>query len=99
MSVLLGFFLGFLITKVVKAVCKNMDRRKTNRFFKKGQIASSAFMAFMHGAQDGQKFMGIFLLGVILSSNSTIYSSMMLPNWLIILCFISMCFGVSIRRI
>ncbi len=23
-------------------------------------------MAFMHGAQDGQKFMGVFLLGVFL---------------------------------
>ncbi len=99
MSVLLGFFLGFFITKLVKIICKKMDRRVTNRFFKKGQAVGGALMAFMHGAQDGQKFMGIFLLGVILSSSGALDSNMGLPGWLIILCFISMCFGVSIRRI
>ena len=25
-------------------------------------------MAFMHGAQDGQKFMGVFMLGIFLAN-------------------------------
>ena len=52
-----------------------MDRRKTTKFFKKAQIFSGGAMAFMHGAQDGQKFIGIFLLGISLSNgiNNTRY--------------------------
>ena len=48
-------------------ICKNFDRRKTLPFFKKFQVFSGGAMAFMHGAQDGQKFIGIFLLGISLA--------------------------------
>ena len=41
-----------------------MDRRKTNRFFRGAQIFGAAAMSFMHGAQDGQKFIGVLFLGV-----------------------------------
>ena len=44
---------------------------KTNRFFKKGQILGGAMMAFMHGAQDGQKFIGVFMLGIFLANGYT----------------------------
>ena len=64
LSAVLGFLFGYVITKVIEKICKNMDRRKTLPFFKKLQVFSGAGMAFMHGAQDGQKFIGIFLLGV-----------------------------------
>ena len=48
-------------------ICRRMDRQKDRPcFFRGGQIAGAASMAFMHGAQDGQKFMGVFLLGVFL---------------------------------
>ena len=62
MSTLLGFGLGWITVKTIELICKNMDRRKTQEFFKGGQIAGGAAMAFMHGAQDGQKFMGVFML-------------------------------------
>ena len=54
---ILAFFLGFFITKMIEKICKNMDRRKTNRFFKNTQILGAITMCFMNGAQDGQKFM------------------------------------------
>ena len=59
---------GYVITKIIEKICKNLDRRKTNKFFKKTQIFSGGAMAFMHGAQDGQKFIGIFLLGISLAN-------------------------------
>ena len=93
-SSVLGFALGFFISKLVKIICKKMDRRKTNRFFKKTQVGSGALMAFMHGAQDGQKFMGIFLLGILLSSNASEASTELIPMWLIILCSFAMGLGV-----
>ncbi len=68
LSTLLGFVMGWLTVRGTEAVCRSMDRRKTTHFFKNAQRAGAAFMAFMHGAQDGQKFMGVFLLGIFLSS-------------------------------
>ena len=68
LSAIIGFIFGYAITKIIEKICKNFDRRKTLPFFKKFQVFSGATMAFMHGAQDGQKFIGIFLLGVSLAN-------------------------------
>lgn len=68
LSAIMGFAFGYIITKIIEKICKNFDRRKTLPFFKKFQVFSGGAMAFMHGAQDGQKFIGIFLLGVSLAN-------------------------------
>ena len=47
----------------IPALCK-YGPQKTNSFFRGGQIFGAAFMSFMHGAQDGQKFIGVLFLGV-----------------------------------
>lgn len=96
LSTILGFGLGFLVAKLIKKICKNMQRQKTLKFFKKSQIAGAAAMAFMHGAQDGQKFMGIFLLGVALSLGITGAETFVIPVWLMILCSLTMTIGTSI---
>jgi len=71
LSAVLGFAFGYLITKIIEKICKNYDRRKTIPVFKKFQVFSGGAMAFMHGAQDGQKFIGIFLLAVSLANGVT----------------------------
>ena len=96
LSVIIGFAVGFLITKLIEKICKNMDRRKTIPFFKKLQVFSGATMAFMHGAQDGQKFIGIFLLAIELSSGITGTGSIQIPFWLMIVCSLVMTLGTSI---
>ena len=53
-------------------------------------------MAFMHGAQDGQKFMGVFLLGVFLSQGRSDVTSFAIPVWLMVLCSVVMALGTSI---
>ena len=68
LSAILGFAFGYIITKIIEKICRHLDRRKTNKFFKKTQILGGGAMAFMHGAQDGQKFIGIFLLGISLAN-------------------------------
>ena len=50
--------------KIVTLLFANTDRRKSNTFFRWAQIAGAAGMSFMHGAQDGQKFIGVLFLGV-----------------------------------
>lgn len=96
LSTVLGFIMGWITAKITQNTCKNMDRRKTHGFIKNAQICSGAAMAFMHGAQDGQKFMGVFLLGVFLSNGNADATSFAIPLWLIILCAAVMGLGTSI---
>jgi PiT family inorganic phosphate transporter len=53
-------------------------------------------MAFMHGAQDGQKFMGVFLLGIFLVNGQGNVTNFTVPLWLMILCSAVMGLGTSI---
>lgn len=96
LSTILGFTLGFFVTKIIQIICKNIERPKTVKFFKKSQIFGGAAMAFMHGAQDGQKFMGIFMLGICLAGGSTGVTNFTIPFWLMILCSLTMTIGTSI---
>ena len=62
LSLALGFLSGWVICKILALICYGLDRVKANRFFAGAQIASAAGMSFMHGAQDGQKFIGVLFL-------------------------------------
>ena len=97
---LLAFILGFIITKLIEKICKNMDRRKTNKLFKKTQIFGAVTMCFMNGAQDGQKFMAILLLGVVLSKgNMQSLNNFKIPIWLMLYCSILIGMGAIIGGI
>ena len=96
LSTLLGFFLGWLNSKALGRVCRNMDRKKTSRFFRWAQVASGAGVAFMHGAQDGQKFMGICMLGIALAQGQGQAENFVIPMWLMVVCSLVMAFGTSI---
>ena len=96
LSAVLGFAFGYIVTKIIEKICSNIDRRKTIPFFKKMQIFSGGAMAFMHGAQDGQKFIGIFLLAIELSNGITNSQALEIPFWLMILCSLTMTLGTSI---
>jgi PiT family inorganic phosphate transporter len=95
-SILLGFGSGLGVVKLIEKICKKMDRRKTGRFFRKAQVGSAAAMAFMHGAQDGQKFIGVFLLGVALAQGQANQTTFVIPIWLMIICSLVMGLGTSI---
>ena len=95
LSTCLGFGSGFLLTRVVEGICSRMDRARTRGFFQGAQIVGGAGMAFMHGAQDGQKFMGVFLLGIFLVQGQNV-SEFASPVWLMILCSVVMGLGTSI---
>lgn len=96
MSTILGFGLGFITVKIFQVICKDMDRRKTKPFFQGTQVLGGAAMAFMHGAQDGQKFMGVFMLGIFLANGQADVTNFKIPVWLMILCSAVMALGTSI---
>ena len=96
----LAFSLGFIITKLIEKICKSMDRRKTNKFFNKTQILGAIITCFMNGAQDGQKFMAILLLGVVLTNgNSQELANFSIPIWLMFYCSILIALGTIIGGI
>ncbi len=96
LSTVLGFGMGFAVAKLITLICQNKNRLKLEKFFSGGQIFGGAAMAFMHGAQDGQKFIAIFLLGAALSQGQANASTFDVPIWLMILCSAVMGLGTSI---
>ena len=95
LSSVLGFLSGYVTVKIVSNLFLNIRKDKADSFFKGAQIFSGASMAFMHGAQDGQKFIGVFLLGVTLSQGKT-QGEFEIPLWLMVLCATVMGIGTSI---
>ena len=96
LSLALGFASGWVICKILTVVCRNLDRRRTNTFFGGAQIAGAAAMSFMHGAQDGQKFIGVLFLGIAFSNGQNEVSGMQIPVWLMLLCSVVMALGTSV---
>ncbi len=96
LSLALGFALGWGICKALTIICANLDRRRTNKAFKYAQIFGAAAMSFMHGAQDGQKFIGVLLLGVAFCNGQPDLVNAAIPIWLMMLCSITMGVGTSV---
>ena len=97
-STVIGFGLSFAVTKLVQFICRKVNCQKANRTFAKAQIFGGASMAFMHGAQDGLKFMGVFLLATSFVEPSVVNASgaFNIPVWLMLYCSLIMGLGTSI---
>lgn len=96
LSTFLGFGTGYGAAKFVAWICHDIDRRKTTGFFNGAQIAAAGATAFMHGAQDGQKFMGVLILGVFLANGSETTGDVSIPIWMMLMCSLVMAIGTSI---
>ena len=91
LSALAGFGAGRLAARRLRTV------KVSDRTLLGAQVPGAALAAFLHGAQDGQKFLGIFLLGTTLARGS----SPLIPLWLMALCAGFMALGTLMggRRI
>lgn len=96
LSTVIGFGVGYVFCKLIMVICRNVDRDKTNSFFSGGQIFGGAAMAFMHGAQDGQKFLGVLLLGLFLINGQESTQGVQIPVWMMLLCSVVMGVGTSV---
>lgn len=94
-SVTLGFGFGWCVCKLVTVLFYKANRPKTEPFFRGAQIVGAAAMAFMHGAQDGQKFMGVILLCVFMSQGQALPSDIDIPMWLMLVCSVVMGLGTA----
>ncbi len=94
-STCLGFGTGWLFTRLIKILCAGLNRVKANRFFKWAQIVAGAGVAVLHGAQDGQKFLSLCMLGVMLG----VYGSADMsgfPLWMVVLVSLTMSLGTAV---
>jgi len=96
-STVVGFFAGNIVAKIVERICRYMDRTKTTPFFKVTQIFSAGATAFMDGAQDGQKAMGIFMLAIAFAAGGTNTGEVIIPWWLMLICSLSMSLGTALN--
>jgi PiT family inorganic phosphate transporter len=92
-STFLGFFGGLLLMALLYRILANSRPGTVRRVFGRLQILSAAFMAFSHGSNDGQKFIGVFTLALLLGG---ILPSFQVPIWVILLCALTMGLGTAI---
>ncbi|MBR2352919.1 MAG: inorganic phosphate transporter [Clostridia bacterium] len=86
-KILLGLFLstlpacllGFLLDSVLRNRLRHLQRRQVMGYFSRAQRVSAAGNALLHGAQDSQKFMGVYLLGLSLLGRSRFDSQGIVP--------------------
>ncbi|BDF70743.1 inorganic phosphate transporter PiT [Oscillospiraceae bacterium] len=95
LSVGLGLWLGERAQRLLRR------GRRRDAFYRRAQIGGAGAMAFLHGAQDGQKFMGVFLLGAALADGRWDADTFVVPLWLMVLCAAVMALGTLMggRRI
>ena len=80
LSTAAGLWAGRLVKKLLRPV------RAQEWCFQIAQIPGAALTAFLHGAQDGQKFIGVFLLGAALAQGRQDESTFVIPLWLSVVC-------------
>jgi len=80
-SPLIGLAAGWLLTKAIFALAAAATP-KINLFFKRFQILTGIALALSHGANDGQKTMGIITLSLVTGG---FLQSFAVPTWVIAL--------------
>ncbi len=92
-SSLLGFCLAWGIGKIIQHYFSDRNPAESKRLFDRMQILSAAFMAYNHGMNDGQKFVGVFVMALVIGGVLPVFH---VPVWVILLCAGAMGFGTSV---
>lgn len=80
-----------LIMAVFSLYLSQLNAHKSNQWFKKLQLISSAAFSIGHGGNDAQKVMGIITAALIAGRNITSFHDM--PNWVPIACYVAIGLG------
>jgi PiT family inorganic phosphate transporter len=92
LSVFLGFGGAFMLGRLITAVAANAQPTQAKRTFDRLQMGSAAFMAFNHGLNDGQKFMGVFTLTLLAGGA---IDEFRIDWWVIVICAVTMGIGTA----
>jgi PiT family inorganic phosphate transporter len=92
-STFLGFLGGLGLTAIIYRLFWRTPPGKVRRLFGRLQLLSAAFMAFSHGSNDGQKFIGAFTLTLVLGG---FLPEFQVQLWVILLCAVTMGIGTAV---
>ena len=84
LSPIIGLVFGFGLMVSVFWIFRRRSPSQVDRTFRVGQLMSAALYSLSHGANDGQKTMGI--IAVLLYSNGLLGDKFYVPKWGIIAC-------------
>jgi PiT family inorganic phosphate transporter len=91
-SSFMGFFVGMAFMFAIYWLARRWTPGKVRVVFGRLQIVSAAFMALSHGSNDGQKFIGVFTLALVLGG---VLPAFAVPVWVILLCALTMGVGTA----
>jgi PiT family inorganic phosphate transporter len=89
-SSVIGLAAGRMVIGAVNGLARRAHPGRVRGLFRGLQILSSAFMAFSHGSNDGQKFMGTFSLALVLAGVLPAFS---IPLPVMLICAAMMALG------
>ena len=92
-STFLGFLGGLGIMTAIYRLFYRSSPSIIHKLFGRLQVISAAFMAFSHGSNDGQKFIGTFTLVLMLGG---VLPEFRVPIWVILLCAGTMGIGTAV---
>jgi len=91
-SPLIGFLVGFLITRLIYLLARAATPR-INDFFKNAQFFTAVGLALVHGANDAQKAMGVIVLSLVIGGYLPRFE---MPAWVVVLSAAVMALGASL---
>jgi PiT family inorganic phosphate transporter len=89
LSVVIGFLGGYAIKKASAVLLRNA-KKKINRPIMRVQYLTTAVLSFAHGANDGQKQMGVIVMALL---SAGAISTQEVPLWVRLLCAAAIALG------
>lgn len=91
-SPVVGFLIGFIVTRLIYFLARNATPR-INSFFKRSQLITALALAFSHGTNDAQKTMGIIALSLVIGG---VLPSFQVPTWVVAVSAAAIAIGTSL---
>ena len=99
-KIIIGLFWSiictYIICKIIKISLKNFIDKISKKNIKKYQFFSCLLLSFMHGAQDGLKFIGLCIIYICSLKNMVIPSKLFPENYFWIIVFVSSIMSIGV---
>jgi len=92
LSIGFGMLAALLLGWAIIRIAGNARPARAKRLFDRMQMLSAGTMAFTHGMNDGQKFMGVLALTLYAGGAM---SEFHIPEWVILICALTMGIGTA----
>jgi PiT family inorganic phosphate transporter len=92
LSIVLGGVAAFVIGLAVVFLAGGSKPARSKSLFDRLTLVTACFLAFNHGLNDGQKFMGVFATTLLTGGAMATFE---IPFWVILVCALTMAVGTS----